>query len=69
VTEEERSEEGTEDAIEDLEAPAEKKEDVAGGRGCTPRPSRIECGSPTCVVTDAFCKEKSRTGVIVVYDQ
>ncbi len=72
MTEEEREDEGTEEAIEDLEAPAQAQDDVAGGAGCVGptcgKPS-LRCESGTCVVTEAMCTPKSATRDIVVYEQ
>ncbi len=64
MTEEERREEGAEEAIEDLEAPAAAQEDVAGGRKlCGPR----SCGSPSlvcdalsCTMTATRCSQLSK---------
>jgi hypothetical protein len=73
VTEDEREKEGAEEQVEDLQAPAEAQDDVAGGAGgCSPptcgKPS-VRCGGNTCVVTDAYCTEKSKTHDNVVYEQ
>jgi hypothetical protein len=71
MTDEERKEEGAEESIEDLEAPAGAQDDVAGGAGCQGgscgRPSLV-CSSATCVVTEAYCTEKTATRKVVVYD-
>ncbi len=62
MTDEERKEEGAEEAIEDLEAPAAAQEDVAGGK--------IQCKTPTCWDTctnksiGGGCKNK-RTDIVV----
>ncbi len=54
MTEEELREEGAEEAIEDLEAPAAAQEDVAGGRKlCGPR----SCGNPSIVCEGVSCME------------
>ncbi len=45
MTEDERKQEGAEDAIEDLEAPAEAQRNVAGGLMGGP----AGCAQPTCV--------------------
>jgi hypothetical protein len=64
VTEHERKEEGSEEVIEDLEAPAAAQDDVAGGAmGCIP-PSCIAkasdritlCDEPTCTATKSACE-------------
>jgi hypothetical protein len=72
MTEDERKEEGAEEAVEDLEAPAEAQDDVAGGRGCVGatcgKPS-LRCEGGTCVITDAMCAPKSATHDIVVLEQ
>lgn len=67
MTDEERSDEGGEEAVEDLEAPAAAQEDVAGGAGCG-RPS-LDCASPTCGVTSAYCADRSNTHKIIVFEQ
>ncbi len=64
MTEEELREEGAEEAIEDLEAPAAAQEDVAGGRAlCGPKscghPSLV-CQSPTCTRTVTNCSQLSQ---------
>jgi hypothetical protein len=65
MTDEERKREGDEEPVEDLEAPAEAQDDVAGGlladgddakckkptkRWCQPG-TKVDCISPTCVGT------------------
>ena len=45
MTDEQRDEEGEEEAIEDLEAPATTQDDVAGGAACG-KPS-VLCQAPT----------------------
>ena len=65
MTEEERSDEGGEEAVEDLEAPAAAQEDVAGGAGCG-RPS-MDCDPPTCGATAAYCADMSHK--IIVFEQ
>jgi hypothetical protein len=63
VTEDERRDEGSEEMVEDLEAPASAQKDVAGGKmGCI-EPSCIAqasdritlCNLPTCKATKAAC--------------
>ena len=76
MTDEEREREGAEERIEDLEAPADAQQDVAGGgMACHPagtcgRPSAV-CdpeGAPgSCEITSAFCQLKSHK--IVVMEQ
>jgi hypothetical protein len=72
MTDDERKKEGAEEQVEDLEAPAETQEDVAGGAGCQGgscgRPS-LRCAGGTCVATDAYCTEKTATRDVVVYEQ
>ena len=63
MTDEERKQEGAEEEIEDLEAPAETQNDVAGGldarkgckatkKYCAPAaPQSKACLTPTCVKT------------------
>jgi hypothetical protein len=69
MTFDQSDEEGAEEAIEDLEAPAEAQGDVAGGKGkgCG-KPSMV-CAAPTCAMTDAACMDKSATQDIIVYEQ
>ena len=72
MNDDERREEGTEEQVEDLEALADVQDDVAGGAGCQGgscgRPS-LKCGGGTCVVTEAYCTEKTATHDIVVYEK
>jgi hypothetical protein len=65
MTDKERKDEGAEETVEDLEAPAEDQSDVVGGRGkCTP-PTKVACDpaphntrqgcvQPTCGATMVF---------------
>lgn len=52
MTDEERHDEGAEEGIEDLEAPADAQSDVAGGvapKGCTvPKVTNVRCAPPSC---------------------
>jgi hypothetical protein len=70
MTDQERQREGAEERIEDLEAPAEAQEDVAGGgMACHPKPScgrpSAVCGDPwSCRATTADCQLDSRKIVI-----
>ncbi len=58
MTDKEREREGAEERIEDLEAPAEAQEDVAGG-GLACHPAGT-CGKPSAVCPDDFsCKATS----------
>lgn len=72
MTEEERREEGGEEQIEDLDAPAESQADVAGGAPtqgkCCISPS-MRCAVPSCVDTKARCMDAPATHDIVVYEQ
>ena len=52
MTDEERSEEGEGEAVEDLEAPAAAQDDVAGGM-CA-KPTRF-CVPPSCTDTIVDC--------------
>ena len=54
MTDEERRDEAAEDTIEDLDAPADQQEDVAGGAGICAKPTTI-CVDPTCVDTVTRC--------------
>ena len=65
MTEEPHADEGAEEAIEDLEAPATAQDDVAGGAACG-KPSMI-CEPPTCDATAAKCTGMSHK--IVVFEQ
>lgn len=74
MTDEERRQEGTEEPIEDLEAPAGAQEDVAGGAAncippSCPGPTQVVllCEGPTCRATTADCNEA--THVIVEHLQ
>lgn len=73
MTEEERNEEGVEEPIEDLQAPAETQGDVAGGAGGCGSPScgkpSLRCDNATCAFTEAYCTEKKATHDIVVFEQ
>ncbi|HEY2600441.1 MAG TPA: hypothetical protein VGI67_02720 [Thermoleophilaceae bacterium] len=75
MTDEERSQEGAEEPIEDLEAPAGSQGDVVGGAQClqpTCAPDSnvaVECSqiSKTCKATQWGCT--GRTSVIVIHEQ
>jgi len=67
TTNEQSNEEGAEEAIEDLEAPADAQSDIAGGQGCG-KPS-VECMFSTCEATEALCGRKTATHEIVVYEE
>jgi hypothetical protein len=56
MTDEERSQEGAGEDVEDLEAPASAQEDVAGGALCGAR----SCGSPS-VICSGTCGTKTGT--------
>lgn len=70
MTDEERSGEGAEETVEDLEAPAATQEDVAGGAGtnCPGKPSMV-CAAPTCTATKVVCRTKDTMHDLVVYEQ
>lgn len=53
MTDEERKDEGAEEGIEDLEAPADQQENVAGGDICA-KPTTI-CTDPSCITTVTKC--------------
>jgi len=63
MTQDER-EEGASEPIEDLEAPAEAQEAVAGGLDPCGKPS-MECAAPTCHFTGTYCKVGAATHDIV----
>jgi hypothetical protein len=74
MTEDERKAEGSEEVVEDLEAPAAAQDDVAGGKmGCIP-PSCIAqasdritlCDEPTCTATKSMCD--AATHNIIVHE-
>ena len=69
MTFEHSDEEGAEEGIEDLEAPADAQGDVAGGKGQGCGKPSMECAAPTCAMTDAACMDKSATHEILVYEQ
>jgi hypothetical protein len=54
MTDKERKDEGAEEAIEDLEAPAEQQDDVAGGAEICASPTVI-CVQPSCIDTVTKC--------------
>lgn len=59
MTDEKRKDEGHEEQIEDLEAPAEAQDDVAGGLCASP--TNI-CVQPTCIDTKTDCIRLSLQG-------
>jgi hypothetical protein len=65
VNKTDRSPGGSEETIEDLEAPAQQQSDVTGGAGCG-QPS-MRCNEPTCVATDAHCTNFSHD--VLVFEQ
>jgi hypothetical protein len=70
MTEAERNEEGAEDTVEDLEAPASAQEDVAGGEGTNcPGAASAVCANPTCRATKVLCRSKDTMTDFVVYEQ
>jgi hypothetical protein len=73
MTDEERREEGAEEAIEDLEAPGAAQEDVVGGKTLCLGPTcqgdslvSTFCHVPTCKASKAGCQLD--TGAVVVYE-
>ena len=72
MTEAERNDEGAEEPIEDLEAPARGLEDVAGGAGCG-HPScavdTMDCSVPTCEATQRYCREETDSRNVIVYER
>jgi hypothetical protein len=72
MTDKERRDEGAEETIEDLEAPAESQDDVAGGapcKGASCVSPTMRCAVPTCKDTKAFCADAPATHDIVVYNR
>jgi hypothetical protein len=57
MTDDERNQEGGEETLEDLEAPAAAQDDVAGGQICGSR----SCGNPSLVCLDPTCGSKTYT--------
>jgi hypothetical protein len=51
MTDDERNREGSEESIEDLEAPAAAQGDVTGGKLCGPK----SCGNPSMVCYGPTC--------------
>lgn len=66
MNDEQRKDEGTTEDIEDLEAPAEAQEDVAGGKcpgkSCTPETGL--CAGGTCNYTKVVCPEKTEVPIV-----
>jgi hypothetical protein len=68
MTDEQKREEGAEEAIEDLDAPAAAQGDVVGGKKCEP----VSCGytvlclGGTCKLTKTTCEDTSRK--VIVFD-
>ncbi len=60
MTDEERQDEGAEEAIEDLEAPAAAQDDVAGGVIACNLPTK-GCSNPTCT-SQTWCKPGTHQG-------
>jgi hypothetical protein len=69
MTDEQRREEGADEQIEDLDAPAESQEDVAGGKGRQCVVPTLRCAVPTCQDTKAMCMDAPATHDVVVYEQ
>ena len=69
MTNQEFDDEGAEEAIEDLEAPADAQSDVAGGKGPACGSPSMVCASPTCKTSAALCRDAPATYDIVVYEQ
>jgi hypothetical protein len=61
MTEEEHNDEGAAEPIEDLEAPADAQDDVAGGM-CA-KPTNF-CAPPTCIDTKTECIRLTLQGVV-----
>jgi hypothetical protein len=68
MTDEEQRQEGAEERVEDLDAPAGSQQDVAGGRAQCVSPT-LRCAVPTCVDTKAMCMDAPATHDVVVYEQ
>lgn len=72
MTDEEREQEGTAEAIDDLEAPADSQGNVAGGANTCATPTcvgatkvKVYCERPTCTITVQNCYDN--TGTVIVY--
>ena len=57
MTDDERNDEGAEEAIEDLEAPADAQDDVVGGM-CT-QATAVDCRGATCKASEVLCRVPS----------
>jgi hypothetical protein len=69
MTDKERAEEGQNETVEDLEAPAAAQDDVQGGvQPCPGKPSMV-CAAPTCTATKVVCRSKDTMHDLVVYEQ
>jgi hypothetical protein len=74
VTDEHRSDEGAEEAVEDLEAPAEALSDVKGGlEGCIGTCAGatkvvVECQAPTCTQNTQPPDCHINTAVVVIHE-
>ena len=61
MTDEERTEEATDETIEDLEAPVHEWKDVVGGIPCQLPTKR--CSNPTCT-SQTYCKPGTHQGCV-----
>jgi hypothetical protein len=68
MTNDQFDDEGAEEAIEDLEAPADAQTDVAGGKGPACGSPSMVCAAPTCKTSAALCRNAPVTSDIVVYE-
>ena len=73
MTTEPDGDEGAEEAIEDLEAPATAGDNVVGGAAqeatCPTASCSPSCLAASCAATDAYCFEKTRTHAMVVWEK
>jgi hypothetical protein len=70
MTGDDRSEEGAEEAIEDLEAPASALGAVAGGVGCPGTETTTYCFPPSCTKgSRTACTGTAKTSIVIVYEQ
>ena len=66
MTDEQRNEEGAEEAIEDLEAPAAVQSDVAGGKGMPPTYCALPSERPKCTDNSRLQDTKQCSVTVVV---
>ena len=65
MTDDKRRDEGIQEPIEDLEAPAASQEGVHGGAGCMP--TEVCEAKPSCNITSRECPVKA-TDLVIVHE-